>query len=143
MILPIVHAPDPRLKEKSREVLPSEFGPALADRMSDMTHTMLNAPGAGLAGIQVGDARRILIATIGGVSVPMVNPVLSHKSKLMATDREGCLSFPSRFKPVTRPRQIVVTFKTPFGEDQELRLSGFDARCVQHEMDHLDGKTIF
>lgn len=143
MTLSLVCAPDPRLKQPSRAVDASEFGHDLDSLMDAMIATMQVEEGAGLAGVQVGEMRRIVIVVLNGTPVKMVNPVLTAKSKTVQVDTEGCLSFPNRKVKRARSRQVTVTFQNPLTGEQVTRtVFGFEARAVQHELDHLDGKTI-
>lgn len=144
-MLAIVLAPNPILRSPSRAVRDDEFGPALDAVMDTMVATLHREHGAGLAGVQVGDARRIILVNLGPNKVPekMVNPTITQASKIRRTGTEGCLSFPGRFVTVSRPAQVTVEYYTPSGVKKSATLSGFEARCVQHEIDHLAGKTIF
>lgn len=143
-MLPIVLAPDPRLRTMSRPVRDDEFGADLDFVMDQMILTLQNERGAGLAGVQVGDTRCIILVCLGPNKVPekMVNPKLIKTSNVRASAEEGCLSFPGRTIQKSRPRQVTVEYNTPFGEVKSVTLTGFEARCVQHEIDHLGGKTI-
>ena len=138
----LVYAPDPILHTVSTPVPDADFGAALNAVMDRMIDIMRLHRGAGLSGVQVGDTRRIIVMMINSATVKMVNPTIISRSKLRVSDTEGCLSFPGRTRAVNRARQITVGFDTPFGDPCSLMLTGFAARCVQHEMDHLDGKTI-
>lgn len=140
--LQMVFAPDPRLRQVSRPVGPAEFGVGLVACMQEMVETMFAAPGVGLAGVQVGDMRRILVCLLDGEVVQMVNPVITRRSRLTHVGEEGCLSFPARTVNRPRSRQVTVDFHTPEGVPVSRSVSGFSARIVQHEIDHLDGKTI-
>jgi peptide deformylase len=143
-MLPVVKAPSPILRTPSREVRPDEFGPELDAAMDAMVETLADEKGAGLAGVQVGDCRRIILVCLGPDQVPekMVNPVIVKASKIRKSDVEGCLSFPGRKATVSRAVQVTVTYSTPYGQSCTRTLSNFEARCVQHEIDHLAGKTI-
>jgi peptide deformylase len=134
-----------RLRVTSRPIRDDEFGAELDAVMDGMITTLYRERGAGLAGVQVGDARRIILVNLGPNMVPekMVNPVIVRASRMRQADKEGCLSFPGRLATVTRPRQVTVEYRTPLlGETRSVTLSGFEARCLQHEVDHLNGKTI-
>lgn len=141
-MLDILRYPDSRLHQTSLPVREDEFGPELVAIMNAMVATMTAARGIGLAGVQVGDMRRIAVVTVGGKPVSMVNPVVDHVSRIRHADVEGCLSFPGQARKVSRPRQVTVTFRTPSGETRTLDLAGMEARCALHEIDHLNGKTI-
>lgn len=144
-MLSIVTAPSPLLKSKSRPVREDEFGADLDVVMDAMVVVLNEERGAGLAGVQVGDLRQIILVCLGPANVPekMVNPKLVKVSSIRSASEEGCLSFPNKLsRPISRPRQVTVEYRTPFGEQRVVVLSGFEARCVQHEIDHLNGKTI-
>ncbi len=142
MTLPIVNSPDPRLHEVSRPVAADEFGETLATHMNAMIETMYANRGMGLAGVQVGDMRRIMIITIGQVPVRVCNPEIVKVSRLRTPLVEGCLSFPGKHNVVNRSRQVTFTYQDPRGNFHTQSLLGMDARCFLHELDHLDGKTI-
>jgi peptide deformylase len=153
-ILPILTVPNPLLAQKSRPVREDEFGPALEARMSDMAETMYAAPGVGLAGVQVGDLRRILVVDLsdgedengekrrGEHLVMMCNPEILERSRDKITWEEGCLSVPELWEDVTRPDRVRVKFRTPDGAWQDRWFEEYPAVIVQHEMDHLDGVVI-
>lgn len=110
--------------------------------LKDMEDTVIAAKGAGLAAPQVGRSERLCIALLGKKLVPLINPMITWKSETTAIAEEGCLSLPDLWLNITRPTDIVVIFETEEGKKRELKLSGFDARVVQHETDHLDGILI-
>jgi len=156
-VLPILTVPNPLLSQRSRPVREDEFGPALARRMSDMAESMYAAPGVGLAGVQVGDLRRILVADLsddgedlpegesrrkGEKLVMLCNPELIERVREKITWEEGCLSVPEFWEDITRPRRVKVRYRTPLGEAREEWFEGYPAVIVQHEMDHLDGVVI-
>ena len=142
-MLSIVTSPDPILHTVSRPVEESEFGSALLAHLSEMKVVLKASRGAGLASVQVGDARRIILVVIDGKVVEMVIPVITKASQPRRLDVEGCLSFPGQVsRQIPRARQVTVDYRTPSGEACSITLTGFEARCVQHEIDHLNGKTI-
>lgn len=149
--LNIVTIPSDLLFKNSEPVKDDEFGEELEKKMSEMTTTMYAEGGVGLAGVQVGDLRRILVADLGHVagtgyrkeSIKMVNPVLLESSEETITVPEGCLSYPGLTQKVTRPKRITVSYRTPDGESHEQEFEDFQAIVIQHEMDHLDGVTLF
>lgn len=110
--------------------------------ITDMKETVVVAKGAGLAAPQVGRSERLCIAMIGKTMTPLINPVITWKSDTTAIAEEGCLSLPDLWLNVSRSTDIIVEFETEAGRKRELKLSGFDARVVQHETDHLDGILI-
>jgi peptide deformylase len=152
-ILDIIEAPHPILSQKARPVREDEFGPALQQLLEDMAETMYAAPGVGLAAPQVADSRRILVADPGfegedgevnkGVHLyKMVNPVIAERSRERITYEESCLSVPEYALNVKRSKRIVLRWQDGTGAPQEQAFEGFPAIVLQHEMDHLDGKTL-
>jgi peptide deformylase len=153
-LLPIIEFPDSRLRVKAKPV--TEFDAALAKLAQDMLDTMYDAPGVGLAAIQVGQAIRMLVldaqftveegpdgALLRLNEKPQIfiNPVILSKDGKIESD-EGCLSVPGVTESVQRSEHIVVRFQNLRGEQQELEARGFLAVIIQHEMDHLDGVLI-
>lgn len=141
-LLPIVEAPDPRLKEVSQPV--EAVDDALRTLMDDMLETMYDAPGIGLAAIQVGEPKRVLVIDLQeeeGVKNPryFVNPEIVEASEELATYQEGCLSVPEHFADVDRPARVTVKYLDYHGEEQVEDMDGLLATCIQHEMDHLNG----
>ena len=110
--------------------------------LKNMEETTVDADGLGLAAPQVGSDLRVCVARIKGRLTPLVNPEITGKSAVTETSEEGCLSLPGVWVPVSRSVEITVTFLTAKGEPKELTLKDMDARVVQHETDHLDGKLI-
>lgn len=110
--------------------------------LRDMEKATVKADGLGLAAPQVGLDMRMCLARINGRLTPLVNPEITWRSKTVELGEEGCLSLPGVWVPVPRSTSIVVKYQTARGEARELRLSDMDARVVQHETDHLDGKLI-
>lgn len=108
----------------------------LAHKMQKVMHV---EKGVGLAAPQVGCSLRLIIVTIGDLEIPMVNPEIKSFSAESKEDEEGCLSLPGQFFPVARAKKITVSFQTLEGTKKILHLSDFDARVVQHEVDHLNG----
>lgn len=149
---PIVLYPDPVLTSGCRELTPFEVEngietsdeknalqsfPVIADRMYK---TMAESGGVGLAAPQVGLPIRMFVANVnnGGKFLALINPVVEDVSGYV-TEFEGCLSLPGISARVRRHSKIVVSGLDPLGRPQKLDLSGFQARVVQHEIDHLDG----
>ncbi len=104
-----------------------------------MRDTVKHAEGAGIAAPQVNSSERVCLALINGKMTPLINPDITWKSKETGTMEEGCLSLPGINVDVPRAVEIRVSFLTEKGESQELHLHDFDARVVQHEVDHLEG----
>ena len=141
-ILPIIVAPDARLKIKAKPVLRVDDG--VRRLMDDMLETMYLAPGIGLAAPQVGVAKRVLVvdaAREGEQPAPLkiANPKILWQSEELATYSEGCLSLPEHYADVTRPASIRLRYLDYQNEIRELECSGLLATCIQHEMDHLEG----
>ncbi|MDA5192953.1 peptide deformylase [Govanella unica] len=141
-ILPILTAPDPRLKTISTPV--DKVDDNLRALMDDMVETMYDAPGIGLAAIQVGVAKRILVIDLapeGEAKDPQyfVNPEIIWTSEDYASWNEGCLSVPEQYADVERPAECKLRFLDYHGQAREIHATGLLATCLQHEMDHLDG----
>ncbi len=141
-LLPILTAPDPVLKSKSKPVA------AVDDRiralLADMLDTMYHAPGIGLAAPQVGVLERVIVMDIGRKEedrdpISMINPEIVWASDEDNTYEEGCLSVPEHYSNVVRPKEIKVRYLDENGAKQEIHADGLLATVVQHEMDHLDG----
>ena len=112
--------------------------------MDDMLETMYAAPGIGLAAIQVGVAKRVIVMDIAqkdGPKNPMffINPEIIEKSNNNSTYEEGCLSVPGQFAEIERPDKCHVKYLDYSGKKQEIKAEGMLATCIQHEMDHLEG----
>ena len=138
----MVFVPDVRLKKASEAVEASEFGEELDKYMENMLGKMYELSGVGLAGVQVGDMRRLLVADPGSGAVKMVNPEVVEASEETVSFEEGCLSLPGFQYEPERSSSIKVKYNTPLGEEVESEFSGFDAVVIQHEIDHLDGVTL-
>lgn len=143
-ILALVLAPDPRLKQKSLPV--DKIDDELRKFMDDMLETMYYSEGSGLAAIQVGVAKRILIVDINPKEeddtrnpIFMINPEIIHISEEKSIRPEGCLSIPSQRLDIERPSKIQVKYLDYHGNSQELEADGWLATAIQHEMDHLNG----
>ncbi len=149
-ILPIIETPDPRLRTISKPV--ERFDAELKTLIADMFETMYEAPGIGLAAIQVARAVRLLVIDLQdpdpedeeGKRVIMdprifVNPVFSDFSEELTTYNEGCLSIPEQYAEVTRPSEVTVDWQDENGKKHQARMTGFIATVIQHEMDHLEG----
>ncbi|SLN25268.1 peptide deformylase [Oceanibacterium hippocampi] len=141
-LLPIIEAPDPRLKVISDKV--SVVDDQLRRLADDMLETMYAAPGVGLAAIQVGVPKRLLVvdtARQGEAPDPRVfiNPEIVWLSDEDNTYEEGCLSVPEHYAEVTRPAALRVSYLDRDGKASEVEADGLLATVLQHEMDHLDG----
>jgi len=138
----ILTEPDPFLRQKSEKV---EFvNDEIRTLMDDMLETMYAAPGIGLAAIQIGVAKRIIVidlAKAGEKKNPyyFVNPEIKNKAILKSTYEEGCLSVPNQFAEIDRPKKCDVEYLDYNGNKKILKAEGLLATCIQHEMDHLEG----
>ena len=141
-IRPILHAPDPRLKTVSEPV--EAVTDEIRALMDDMLDTMYDAPGIGLAAIQIGVPKRVIVMDISRDGEPrqpryFVNPEIVWASEETSVYNEGCLSVPELFDDVERPARCTVRFLDYEGKEQTLDCDGLLATCIQHEMDHLEG----
>lgn len=142
-ILPILVIPDSRLKQVSEpvELITDEIRTLVAD----MFETMYDAPGIGLAAIQVGVAKRVLVVDVGSKEegqqpLTVINPqIIWESDDEFRIYQEGCLSIPEYYEEVERPARIGVRFMDLNGETQEIEADGLLATCLQHEIDHLNG----
>lgn len=136
---------------KAREVTEEEFGEELEETLSEMAYTMYGSRGVGLAGPQVNDPRRILVADLGYVTgenyganlIKMVNPSIVSSSVEEYSAEEGCLSYPGLEVKVERPMAVHVKFFSPSGEEDSRTFNDWQARIIQHELDHLNGVTLY
>ena len=141
-ILPIIIAPDPRLKLSSESV--EEVSSEIVQLMDDMLDTMYSAPGIGLAAPQIGVRKRIIVADISRgdevrESYQMVNPEVIWSSEETFAYEEGCLSLPEQYADVIRPTQAKISYLDKEGKPKVLEVEGLLSVCLQHEIDHLDG----
>jgi peptide deformylase len=136
-ILPILQLGDPILRQPAVEV--RRFDRTLGHLLDDMTDTMREAPGVGLAANQVGRSERVCVIEIEGRHMELVNPVLVRVEGTQ-TDLEGCLSLHGFYGSTTRADHAVVTARDRRGRPVRVSGRGFIARALQHELDHLDGK---
>lgn len=145
-VLPIVTYNDPVLRKKGAIV--SEFTKKTEDFIEDMFETMYNSQGVGLAAPQVGISLRIFVIDADNMMeedeelpgpMAFVNPIIVEQKGNKIPMDEGCLSIPEVTDKVVRPETIVIKYKNEYFEDQELEASGWLARVIQHEYDHLNG----
>lgn len=141
-ILPIITAPDSRLKVISKKVGKVDDG--IRALLDNMLETMYQAPGIGLAAVQVGAPKRLIVLDVTPeesepAPLVLVNPEILWRSEEMWTYEEGCLSLPEQYADVSRPRVIRLTYQDRDGKKQELETEELLAICIQHEMDHLEG----
>ena len=141
-LLPIIVAPDPRLKVIAQPV--SKVDNALIAFLEDMSETMYAADGIGLAAPQVGDRRSLIVLDVSRGEnrrhpLYLINPEILWNSVEHRMHKEGCLSLPEHYAEVTRPASIRIKYWDKTGSTQELEADGLLATCIQHEMDHLKG----
>jgi peptide deformylase len=141
-IRPILTAPDPRLKAVSQAV--ETVDAATRRLIDDMVDSMYEADGIGLAAVQIGEPKRIIVIDLDqrdGKKNPrhFINPEITWRSEELATFEEGCLSVPEIWEDVERAARIKATLIDRDGKRQELEADGLLATCLQHEMDHLEG----
>ena len=143
---PILIHPDPRLKKVCAPV--PDLGDDLRKLADDMLETMYDAPGIGLAAPQVGVAKRLIVLDCvkeeGGAPRPLVmfNPEVLAASDEVSTYEEGCLSIPDQYAEITRPDAVDVAWIDRDGQERRETFDGLWATCVQHEIDHLNGKLF-
>lgn len=119
-----------------------KFNRRLWQLLDDMKDTMHDADGVGLAGPQVGIIRRVVVIDVGEGHYELINPVILEKSEETQYGTEGCLSYPGVYGYVTRPKTVKFKAQDRYGEWYEKEVSDLFARCVCHELDHLDGVTL-
>lgn len=143
---PIILHPDPRLKKACEPI--AAITPEIETLAADMLATMYDAPGIGLAAPQVGVTKRLLVMDcVKDPDLPprpmaLVNPVVLWSSEDQVSYEEGCLSIPDQYAQVWRPAQVRVGWTALDGSAQEEQFEGLWATCVQHEIDHLNGKLF-
>tara|TARA_B100000780_G_scaffold273598_1_gene237382 strand:- start:3995 stop:4516 length:522 start_codon:yes stop_codon:yes gene_type:complete len=137
----ILTEPDPFLRQKSLNI--EKVDGEVRKLMDDMLETMYAAPGIGLAAIQVGVPKRIVVIDLSKeekkVPLYFVNPKIILKSNSNSTYEEGCLSVPGQFAEIDRPNRCHISYLDYNNKNQELKAEGLLATCIQHEMDHLEG----
>lgn len=133
----IVKIGDPILAKKSRTV--EKFDERLATILDDMKDTLYNAQGAGLAAVQVGILRRIVVMDCGDGYLELINPEITERSEELQHETEGCLSIPGKFGVTERPKTVIVKAQNREGKWCIYKGSDLKARCFCHEIDHLDG----
>ena len=138
----IVIEPDPILREKSESL--EKVDDEIRKFLDDMLETMYAAPGIGLAAVQVGVLKRLIVIDISKDEEKknplfLINPEITHRSKQTSVHEEGCLSLPGHFAEIERPAECQIKFIDYNGKEKELNAKGLLATCIQHEVDHLNG----
>lgn len=144
-ILPIITLPDPALRKVSTEV--ETFDDGLRKLAADMLETMYEAPGIGLAAIQVNVPKRLFVLDVsdeeeGKKPLVLVNPKILTLGDQMRVYEEGCLSLPEVRIEIERPATLKIAYQDLDGTQREMDADGLLATAIQHEADHLDGKLI-
>jgi len=150
MVQDVVIYPDKRLKMVSKEV--TEFNEALHTLLEDMYETMVHKKGIGLAAIQIGIPKRVLIVNLpedDGEDIvvkkedtlEIINPIF-REMEGSCKNQEGCLSVPGFYEDVERSKRIVMEYQNRYGEKKVIENEDFLAIALQHEMDHLEGKVF-
>ena len=138
----IVIEPDPILRKKSAPL--EKVDDELRSLLDDMLETMYAAPGIGLAAVQIGILKRLIVLDISKDKEKknplfLINPEIISLSKKTSVHEEGCLSLPGHFAEIERPADCQIKFIDYNGKEKELKASGLLATCIQHEVDHLNG----
>lgn len=143
-IMPITLLPDPTLRQMSLEV--EEVNGDIVETLHSMHETMINAKGIGLAAPQVSIMKRIIVVDLqerdedhDSKEKLFINPKILETSEQMSEAEEGCLSIPRQFANINRPQSIKISYINKDGQPKELEADGLYARCIQHEIDHLNG----
>lgn len=131
--------PDPSLREPTVDVM--IFDEDLLSAVNDLWETMYSSDGIGLAGPQVGIAKKIAVIDYNGEKYVLINPVILEKEGARTVE-EGCLSFPGIYEKVESPEKIRVRYFNEQGEEKEKEIEGFLACVFSHEIDHLNGKLL-
>jgi peptide deformylase len=153
MVHDIVIYPDRRLKLVSKKI--EQFDETLHALLDDMYETMIAKNGVGLAAIQIGVAKRVLIINVPidtedeeietqpkENTLEIINPVITYRSEEMIKFQEGCLSIPSIYEDIERHAMVTIEYQDRFGKQQVIEDDEFLAIALQHEIDHLDGKLF-
>lgn len=141
-LLPILKYPDPKLHTVAKPV--SEVNDRIKKLVADMAETMYESRGIGLAATQVDVHERVVVIDLSeerNQLITLINPIITHKDG-ETTYEEGCLSVPGVYDTVTRAERVIVEFLDADGHAQKLDADGLLAICIQHELDHLQGKVF-
>ena len=138
----IVIEPDPILRKKSENL--EKVDDELKKLLDEMLETMYAAPGIGLAAVQIGILKRLIVIDISKENEKknplfLINPKIISKSENTSIYEEGCLSLPGHFAEIERPAECKVKYLDYNGKEKEIRAKGLLSTCIQHEIDHLDG----
>ena len=141
----IVIEPEPILRQKSENL--EKVDDELRRLLDDMLETMYSAPGIGLAAVQIGILKRLVVIDISKDKEKknplfLINPEIISKSKNTSIYEEGCLSLPGHFAEIERPAECQIKYIGYDGKKKEIKANGLLSTCIQHEIDHLDGKLF-
>ncbi len=149
-VLEILKIPNPLLKKKSEPII--DVNPSIRRILDDMADTMYSARGIGLAAPQIGVLKRLVVIDISRIEEDengkligekstqyFINPEIIASSEECSSENEGCLSVPEEWEAITRPDEVTVKYLDRSGREQTLHCTGLLARCIQHEIDHLNG----
>ena len=141
----IIIEPDPILRKESTAI--ENIDDSTRKLLDEMLTTMYNAPGIGLAAVQIGILKRLIVIDLSKKEEKnnplfLINPEIKFKSKKTALYEEGCLSLPGYFAEIERPAECIIEYIDYFGNKKELKADGLLSTCIQHEIDHLNG-TLF
>ena len=144
-VKPLIILPDPLLRQVSKPV--ERVDAPLLSFAQDMLDTMYHAPGIGLAAIQVGEPIRLVVIDLAKEGEPpapqiLINPEIVASGDDVNIHEEGCLSIPDYYAEVERPGSVTVRYLDKEGKQRELAADGLLATCLQHEIDHLNGKLF-
>ena len=142
MLRKIIIEPDPILRKKCEPL--EKVDTDTKKLMDDMLETMYTAPGIGLAAVQIGILKRLVVIDISRDEekknpIFLINPEIINQSKQTSVYEEGCLSLPGQFAEIERPAECTLKYINYNGEKKELKADGLLATCIQHEVDHLNG----
>jgi len=142
MLRKILTEPDPILRKKCEPL--EKVDTDIKKLMDDMLETMYAAPGIGLAAVQVGILKRLVVIDISKGEekkkpIFLINPQIMHQSKETSVYEEGCLSLPGQFAEIERPAECTIKYIDYNGKEKDLKADGLLATCIQHEVDHLNG----
>ena len=142
MLRKILTEPDPILRKKCEPL--EKVDVDTKKLMDDMLETMYAAPGIGLAAVQVGILKRLVVIDISKGEekkkpIFLINPQIIHKSEKTSVYEEGCLSLPGQFAEIERPAKCTIKYIDYNGKEKDLKADGLLATCIQHEVDHLNG----
>ena len=138
----IVIEPDPILRKKSERL--EKVDDEIKKLLDDMLETMYAAPGIGLAAVQIGILKRLIVIDISKENekknpIFLINPVIISRSSDTSVYEEGCLSLPGHFAEIERPAECKVEYIDYYGKKKEIKAKGLLSTCIQHEVDHLNG----